>query len=304
MAAMRTGTEDREYLSGGRVIKRYHRPMPGGGSIATYEDIMARDTAERALHEAKKEAELANRSKSEFLANMSHELRTPLNAIIGFSQIIEAQMFGPVEPAQYREYANDIHESGRHLLSLINDILDLSKIEARKYEIRETDVDIFEAVDASVRLVRERADEAGVDLDKDLSSDLPLLTADPRAVKQILLNLLSNAVKFTDQGGRVTVRAQVRADGALAIAVTDTGIGMTPSGIELALMPFGQVDAALDRRYEGTGLGLPLTERLAELHGGSLDVDSQIGVGTTVTVCFPAHRVQRPTMVSPRQRAS
>jgi len=291
IATSRSASEDREHLAGGEVIKRTHRALPGGGSIAVYEDITARATAETTLRAAKEEAELASRSKSEFLANVSHELRTPLNAIIGFSEIIMAQLFGPVEPPQYREYAGDIHASGRHLLSLINDILDLSKIEAGKFEMLEARVDIADAVDTSLRLIRERAKNGKVELVNDLPDTLPELVADRRAVKQILINLLSNAVKFTEAGGTVTVGAVLRPDGTLEISVEDTGIGMDNADIALAMTPFGQAESALNRRFEGTGLGLPLAERLIALHGGTLDLHSERGVGTRVSVRFPAVRV-------------
>ncbi len=303
MAAKREHSEDRDFFSRGLVVKRTHRPMPDGGSIAIYEDITARAKAERELRAAKEEAELASRSKSEFLANVSHELRTPLNAIIGFSEIIKTELFGPIEPAQYKEYAGDIHDSGRHLLSLINDILDLSKVEAGKFEMMETDVDIADAVEASMRLVRDRAHQGQIRLINALPSSLPILIADARAVKQILLNLMSNAVKFTQAGGTVTIGAVAENDGPLELTITDTGIGMNQKDVALALTPFGQVDSAFSRRFEGTGLGLPLTERLMLLHGGTLDVKSESDVGTCVTVRFPVDRVQRGLKPLPDRQA-
>ncbi len=293
MAAKRSESVDREFLSGGRVVKRIHRPMPEGGSIAIYQDITARAKSERALRAAKEEAEMASRSKSEFLANVSHELRTPLNAIIGFSEIIKTELFGPIEPAQYGEYAGDIHDSGRHLLSLINDILDLSKVEAGKFEMVESDIDIAEAVEATIRLVRDRANQGQVRIINGLPPDLPILVADLRAVKQILLNLLSNAVKFTKAGGTVTVGMGIVTGGPLEITVTDTGIGMSQQDVAVALTPFGQIASAFTRCIEGTGLGLPLSARLVSAHGGSLDIKSERGAGTCVMVRFPAARVQR-----------
>ena len=291
MAASRTELENLERLSSGLVIRRLHRPLPGGGSVAIYEDITTWTEAESALRAAKEEAEMASRSKSEFLANVSHELRTPLNAIIGFSEIIKAELFGPVTPDQYRVYASDIHDSGRHLLSLINDILDLSKVEAGKFEVADAEIEPPEVVSAALRLVRERARERKVRLVNNQPPGLPTLIADPRAVKQILINLLSNALKFTEEGGTVTIEVALDPDGALAFRVRDTGIGMDARDIEVALAPFGQVDSTLSRRYEGSGLGLPLSKRLTELHGGTLEVASEKGAGTCVTVRFPAERV-------------
>jgi signal transduction histidine kinase len=227
---------------------------------------------------------------------MSHELRTPLNAVIGFSEIIKEAMLGDDRIDSYRGYATDIHESGCHLLSLINDILDMSKIEAGKLELVDETVDLADAIETSLRLVRERALQNGVDLVSDVPEDLPSLTADLRKIKQIAINLLSNAVKFTPAGGRVTVSACVRDDGRMILRVADTGIGIAEDDIETVLAPFGQADAGLNRQYEGTGLGLSLTKALAELHGGTLDIKSRTGEpdrGTTVDVVFPAARVIR-----------
>ena len=275
----------------GRYLAYRRNPMPDGGFVALYSDVTERRRAEDGLREAKEAAEIANRTKSEFLANMSHELRTPLNAIIGFSEIIQKEMFGPIGSGRYKEYAVDIYESGTHLLNLINDILDVSKAEAGKIELQESQVLVKDLIDASLRLIMPRAREAGVSLIEPETDRLPPLRADERRLKQVLINLLSNAVKFTPSGGRVTLEAAVNADRGLTIRVIDTGIGMEAADIPKALEPFGQVDSRLSRKYEGTGLGLPLSKALVELHGGKLDIQSEPGVGTTVSVVLPAARV-------------
>ncbi len=255
------------------------------------------EAREESLRTAQRQAEMANRTKSEFLAAMSHELRTPLNAILGFSEIMKNQLMGPLGTPEYRDYASDIHDSGAHLLEVINDILDISKIEAGKLELREEQVSIKEIISKSVRLMKERAENAGLDITIDIEPDLPLLFADPRLVKQNLINLLSNATKFTPEGGHITVRAMVDDDGAIAIAVSDTGIGIAAEDIDHVLVPFGQVDSSLSRKYEGTGLGLPLVKSFIELHGGTLTIESTIGLGTTVTIRFPAERAVGPGTV-------
>ena len=234
-------------------------------------------------------AEYANRAKSEFLANMSHELRTPLNAILGFSQVLERGIGGRLNRTQ-TEYISAVHDSGRHLLNVINDILDLSKLEAGKTEIEESNVLVPLAIDQMLQLVSQRAEESNVDLISEIPNNLPLLRADERMVKQMILNLLSNAVKFTPAGGKVAVKAGVMNASGLSITVSDTGIGMKTADIDKAISTFGQVDGDLDRRHEGTGLGLPLVKSLIELHGGSLVIESEIGEGTTGTLHFPRER--------------
>ena len=253
-------------------------------------EIDRRVRVEAELRAATEEAELANRAKSEFLANVSHELRTPLNAIIGFSDTMGNEALGPLGNPRYREYLADISQAGNHLLTLINDILDLSKIEVGKTELREEVVSISHVVDACMRLVKQRADERGVALRVDISTQPERLFVDEQKLRQILINLLSNSVKFTEAGGRVTVSGRQDQDG-YQFAVTDTGIGIAEQDIPTAMSAFQQVDGALSRKYGGTGLGLPLSRSLTELHGGIFDLQSEAGVGTTVKVCFPSERI-------------
>jgi len=243
------------------------------------------------ISRAKEEADLANRSKSEFLAMMSHELRTPLNAVIGFSDLMRIEAFGPVGSDRYREYASDIHDSARHLLSLINDILDLSKIERGSLKPDDEIVDVRDAVHAVETLVKDRAERGNVTLKLKLPDKLPQLKADPRQLKQMLANLLSNAIKFTDPGGSVTISIDCDPEKHYRFDVEDTGIGLAQEDIPKALAPFVQVERAHGRRHEGTGLGLPLTKRMIELHGGRLDLQSEPGVGTHAALIFPASRI-------------
>jgi signal transduction histidine kinase len=258
------------------------------GRLEATRDKLERSLEDRAL--ALAAAAAANKAKSDFLAAMSHELRTPLNAIIGFSEMMTTQMFGPLGDHRYRGYASDIHRSGTHLLSLINDILDLSQLDARKADIFEEVVGIAGIVSEAIRMVEKQAEIGGVGLTRDIPPDLPCVLADARRIKQVLINVLSNAVKFTPSGGRVAVTAAVRPDG-LVIVVTDTGIGIKQELIAKALENFGQIDSSIARKHKGTGLGLPLAKKLMELHGGTLSLESEAGVGTRVTAAFPARRV-------------
>ena len=245
---------------------------------------------------AKEEAERANMAKSRFLANMSHELRTPLNAIIGFADVLTREFFGALNPKQ-KEYIGDIHVSGLHLLSIVNDILDLARVERGKLTLDLRRIDVGNVVRASLLLVSGRAGEKRVSLKADVDAEMGEVIADEIRVKQILLNLLSNAIKFTPTGGEVTITAR-RSGDHLALEVIDTGIGMTAEEIKTALEPFGQVDNFLARRHEGTGLGLPLTKVLAEAHGGSVDIDSAPGRGTKVTVRLGAAAAVRGLAVA------
>jgi signal transduction histidine kinase len=237
------------------------------------------------IQEKSRQLEIADKHKSEFLANMSHELRTPLNAIIGFSEVLSERYFGELNEKQ-AEYAADIHSSGKHLLSLINDILDLSKIEAGRMELDLSEFDMKEALENAMTLVRERAQRNGISLKLEIASDLGILRADERKVKQIMLNLLSNAVKFTPEGGSVSVCA-TRESGAVEIAVTDTGVGIAAADLEAVFEEFRQVGNDYTKKAEGTGLGLPLARRFAELHGGSIRLASLPGKGSTFTLSIP-----------------
>jgi PAS domain S-box-containing protein len=263
---------------------------------ATARDITALKEAEVQLVAAKEQAEAASHAKSEFLANMSHELRTPLNAIIGFSELMEGGFFGPL-PQRYAEYAHDISSSARHLLEVINDILDLAKVEAGQLGLRCDSVATDALVRGCARLVAERADGSGIALEVGGDADVAPIWGDHTRLRQIVLNLLSNAVKFTPKGGRVTIDA--RNEGAeVVLRVGDSGIGMSAGEIAIALQPFSQIESAMTRRQDGTGLGLPLTKALTERHGGRLTIASTPGVGTTVEVRLPAAAVA-PALAEP-----
>jgi len=257
---------------------------------AVVRDITQWKKTEQELREAKESAEQASRQKSEFLAKISHELRTPLNAILGFSEVMRLERFGEIRNDKYRGYVNDIHTSGAHLLSLINDLLDLSKVEAGKLELNFTAVDLGEVVDHAFKMMQEQATAARVILRKNLPTDLPSVVADLRSMRQIIINLLSNAVKFTDPGGQVIVSAQFLKSGELKLRVKDTGIGMSESDLREALEPFRRVSTE-GREATGTGLGLPLTKALAEANRTVFSISSEPRKGTLVEITFPTTRV-------------
>ena len=260
-------------------------------NISLHNEILERQRAEMEMRRAKDQAEVANRAKSEFLAMVSHELRTPLNAIIGFSEIMSQEVFGPVGNRKYKGYAGDIRKSGTHLLGLINNILDLSKVESGRFGLAEQDVNLGDGIYETLRLVSELAEAGDVKVDSSVPGDLPELRGDRQAIRQILLNLLSNAIKFTEPDGHVQVDAGLDRSGQLVLAIEDTGIGIPKESIESVFEPFKQVDSSLSRQFEGTGLGLPLTRSLVELHDGSVELESSPGEGTKVTVTFPRERV-------------
>jgi signal transduction histidine kinase len=271
----------------GRVLQIRRRAMPDGAVVSLYSDITERKAAEETMREARAQAELANEAKSDFLANMSHELRTPLNAIIGFAEAVSSELLGPVTDKRQLEYIKDIHSSGLLLLSIINDILDMSKIEAGKLELASERVAVRPMIGDAVRMVRERARSRKIDLITTVPKGDIWVWGDERALKQITLNLLSNAVKFSHDGGRVDIRARFDDAGGLMLEVEDAGIGMSAEEIPRVLQPFGQANTAMTKTHGGTGLGLPIAKGLAEAHNGKLIIESAPGRGTLVRITLP-----------------
>eukprot|EP00439_Symbiodinium_sp_Y106_P087736 s1_g272.t1 len=283
----------------GTLATFYDQPMTPSEAETVYIDGAAhltgiavdRRTQERQLRDASESAEMANRAKSRFLATMSHELRTPLNAIIGFSEVMQQEMFGELGNDRYRDYTNDILISGRHLLSMIDDILDISKIEAGRYDLEERDIEIDDVIRWSAELIRPKLAEGDLQLKLEVPDDLPMVYADKRALRQVLLNLLSNAVKFTEPGGSITVTTSVHDQDGLTVSVTDTGIGIPKERVRETLEPFVQVESSMTGKHHGTGLGLSITKHLVEMHNGTFGLESEEGVGTTVSFAFPPHRL-------------
>jgi PAS domain S-box-containing protein len=261
--------------------------------VATVRDISERKRLNGELTRAQAVAAAANNAKSAFLATMSHELRTPLNAIMGFSDLMQSLPIALCDPLRIREYAADIHRSGTHLLGLINEVLDLSRIDAGKAALRDDDVSLAHVVGEARQMIAAAAERGQVMIAVELADGLPNLRADARRVAQIVLNLLSNAVKFTGPGGRVTVTAR-QTPGGIVLKISDTGIGIAADDIPVVLERFGQVDSKLSRKHQGTGLGLPIAKQLVEMHGGTLAVESALGVGTAIIVGFPAARILPP----------
>jgi signal transduction histidine kinase/HAMP domain-containing protein len=288
------GNPTEQLLPDGRWLLVDERRTRDGGTVGTYTDITAIKTREAELRQAKNAAEVASHAKSEFLSNMSHELRTPLNAVIGFSDLIAQEAFGACGHPNYVQYAKDIRTSGQHLLGVVNDILDLSKIEAGKLALTDQEVDLPAVVSSAVRILSSEAETGRLTVKLRMAPDLPLLRGDERALRQILLNLIANSIKFTAPGGHVTIAAAREAAGPLSIVISDTGIGISAEDLPRAMEPFSQVENHLIRRRDGTGLGLPIARKLTEALGGDFAIESSLGQGTRVTLRFAAARLVEP----------
>lgn len=261
--------------------------------VTTLVDITDRKQLEYSLRLAKEQADTANHAKSSFLANMSHELRTPLNAIIGFSEMMMKETFGPMGHEKYSEYMGDVHLSAKHLLEIINEVLDMSKIEAGRVELHEEDFDLMGLCDSVVRIVTSRVFSSDLKIKLDQADCFPKLYADPRLVRQILINLVTNAVKYSSKGGIINVTPKIEKNGEMTVTVKDQGVGIPADRIQEAMEPFGQINEhTTSSVYQGTGLGLPLAKAMTEMHGGELRLTSEEGKGTTVTISFPASRVK------------
>jgi two-component system cell cycle sensor histidine kinase PleC len=282
-------------LRSGFIVTRGGRYVGVASALSVLRLSMARtERRNRDLEEARGRAEAANQAKSQFLTIMTHELRTPLNAIIGFTDLMQNATFGAVEPPRYRDYVTDINDAANQLLAIINDVLDMAKIEQGKMVLYDEPVDLKDLIGVALRMVGERAQSARLSLASELPDETVTLHADARALRHILLNLLSNAIKFTPAGGGITVRLDLEPNGGVELAVADTGIGMAPEHVPVALTPFAQVENAYTRKYDGTGLGLPLVKSLVEMHGADLAIKSRLGAGTVVRISFAAERVLEP----------
>jgi len=276
---------------GDRSIRMFRAPTAEGGLVGVFNDITEQKLADENLREALVNAEQANQAKTDFLASMSHELRTPLNAIIGFSEFIYEETLGAIENEKYQEYIGDIHNSGHHLLHLINDVLDLSKIEAGQLSLYESEVNIDELLNYCLRMIKGRKEAATISFEYQPPNEPIMVRGDERVLKQIVLNPLANAVKYNDVGGSITVSIDHNSDLGVSIVVRDNGVGIAPEHIPVVLEPFGQARTNAHISHEGTGLGLSLSRQLIELHGGTLDLESEIGMGTVVTIKLPPDRV-------------
>lgn len=265
--------------------------LPDGGIATLYTNITELKRVETDLQNALVDAERANQAKSEFLASMSHELRTPLNAIIGFSEMITEEILGAIGNDIYQGYLLDIHNSGHHLLQLVNDLLDLEKIEAGQLALYEGDVSIDDLLTYCLRMIKGRKEASSLLFLHESSDDLPMVRVDERLLKQVVLNLLTNAVKYSQKGGTISLSAYMNADNGISIVVADTGVGIAEEDISVVMEPFGQVRSNVHLSHEGTGLGLSLSKQLVLLHGGTLELESEFGKGTTVTICLPAERI-------------
>ena len=278
-------------MAGGRWMQFSERRTPGGGLISLQTDITALKNRERELILSKDAAEAANRSKSAFLANISHELRTPLHAVLGLAEIMRDDPGTAASLETYQDYAKLIHDSGSHLLDLINDVLDMSKIEAGRYDLMDEKMSLGRVAESCLAIVACRARDGGVNIVKRLDHTMPAIRADQRAVKQVVLNLLSNAVKFTRSGGTVVISTARDPAGDVTLSVSDTGVGIAADQLSRVGEPFWQGDDSHARGYEGTGLGLAISKRLMELHGGAIRIDSVKDVGTTAEIWFPKARI-------------
>jgi two-component system cell cycle sensor histidine kinase PleC len=280
----------------GSLLARYTHRM--GALVDRRISQVALESARNQAEGAARNAMAASRAKTEFLANMSHEVHTPLSAIMGFAEMMEREVLGPI-PHTYREYAKDIVESGKQLLGVVRDVLDMSQIEGGKYRLAESEIDLGETLTGIFRLVQGRAAQAGVYLQARMTKDLPKLKADPKAFKQIVINLLSNAIKFTKAGGHIYALPALTPEGDLSIRIVDTGIGIKERDLARIVQPFEQIASAMTRARPGTGLGLALVNALMRLHGGTLTLQSKVGIGTVATAAFPGWRLMKAPGTAP-----